>query len=52
MCIKAADLGHAATPWEQHEEWCRRVVTEFYDQVGVTLFQAVLRAGSVSRDAE
>ncbi|KAL8428035.1 hypothetical protein Efla_006941 [Eimeria flavescens] len=32
MCIKAADLGHAATVWEQHEEWCRRVVTEFYEQ--------------------
>ncbi|CDJ67370.1 3',5'-cyclic phosphodiesterase, putative [Eimeria necatrix] len=32
MCVKAADLGHAATSWEQHEEWCRRVVTEFYDQ--------------------
>lgn len=32
MCIKAADIGHAATVWEQHEEWCRRVVEEFYEQ--------------------
>ncbi|XP_026192177.1 high affinity cGMP-specific 3',5'-cyclic phosphodiesterase 9A [Cyclospora cayetanensis] len=32
MCIKAADLGHAATDWEQHQEWCRRVYIEFYEQ--------------------
>ncbi|CDI82937.1 3',5'-cyclic phosphodiesterase, putative, partial [Eimeria acervulina] len=32
MCLKAADLGHAATKWVQHEEWCRLVMTEFYEQ--------------------
>lgn len=30
--LKAADLGHAALPWEMHEKWALRLLTEFYEQ--------------------
>lgn len=33
MCIKAADLGHAVLPLEQHANWSLRVLEEFYQQV-------------------
>nr|CEL65232.1 TPA: 3',5'--cyclic-nucleotide phosphodiesterase,putative [Neospora caninum Liverpool] len=32
ICIRASDLGHAVTEWDQHFEWASRVVTEFYLQ--------------------
>ncbi|CEM03561.1 unnamed protein product [Vitrella brassicaformis CCMP3155] len=32
MCIKAADISHAAKEWTQHLEWTRRVTAEFFDQ--------------------
>lgn len=32
MVIKCADIGHSAKPFDQHVEWSRRVVTEFYRQ--------------------
>ncbi|ESS29717.1 3'5'-cyclic nucleotide phosphodiesterase domain-containing protein [Toxoplasma gondii GAB2-2007-GAL-DOM2] len=32
ICIRASDLGHAMTEWDQHFEWASRVVTEFYLQ--------------------
>lgn len=31
-CLKAADLGHTALPWELHEPWVMRLLTEFYEQ--------------------
>ncbi|KAL8425651.1 hypothetical protein Efla_003971 [Eimeria flavescens] len=31
-CIKAADLAHAATRWEQHKQWSERLAEEFYLQ--------------------
>lgn len=31
-CIKCADLGHAAMPWEMHERWATRLAAEFYNQ--------------------
>ncbi|CDI77836.1 cAMP-specific 3',5'-cyclic phosphodiesterase, putative, partial [Eimeria acervulina] len=31
-CIKAADLAHAATSWEQHKQWSERLAEEFYLQ--------------------
>jgi len=30
MIIKLPDIGHAALPSDQHYEWSRRAVTEFY----------------------
>jgi hypothetical protein len=33
LCIKAADIGHAAKAWDLHREWSLRVVTEFFNQV-------------------
>jgi len=30
--LKAADLGHAALPWEMHEKWALLLLKEFYDQ--------------------
>lgn len=32
MCLKAADLGHASLPWDQHVRWSNLVVEEFYQQ--------------------
>ncbi|PFH36042.1 3'5'-cyclic nucleotide phosphodiesterase domain-containing protein [Besnoitia besnoiti] len=32
MVIKAADIGHGALPWSDHERWCELVVQEFYEQ--------------------
>ncbi|KAL8443008.1 hypothetical protein Emed_007002 [Eimeria media] len=52
MCIKAADLGHAATAWEQHEEWCRRVVTEFYEQPLYEELKATDDALQLSKEQE
>jgi hypothetical protein len=31
-CVKAADLGHTALPWDLHEPWVLRLLTEFYEQ--------------------
>jgi len=31
-CLKSADLGHTALPWEMHEPWVLRLLTEFYEQ--------------------
>ncbi|CDJ58921.1 cAMP-specific 3',5'-cyclic phosphodiesterase, putative, partial [Eimeria maxima] len=31
-CIKAADLAHAATNWDQHKQWSERLAEEFYLQ--------------------
>ena len=30
--LKAADLGHAALPFDMHERWAFRLLTEFYEQ--------------------
>lgn len=30
--IKSADLGHAALPWEMHEQWALLLLKEFYRQ--------------------
>jgi hypothetical protein len=32
MCIKNADIAHAAKPWAQHEQWSKRVLQEFFLQ--------------------
>lgn len=32
-CIKAADLAHTATRWEQHRRWTECLCEEFYKQV-------------------
>jgi cAMP-specific phosphodiesterase 4 len=34
MCIKNSDIGHAAKPWAQHEQWSKRVLEEFFLQGG------------------
>lgn len=32
MVIKAADIGHSAVCWPQHEQWSLRVAAEFFAQ--------------------
>ena len=34
QAIKVADLGHTATPINQHLRWVERLQDEFYQQVG------------------
>jgi len=49
MIIKLADIGHAALPWDQHYEWSRRALTEFYQEgdelrhLGVPVFPTCAR---------
>jgi cAMP-specific phosphodiesterase 4 len=32
MCIKNSDIGHAAKPWELHQQWSKRILQEFFNQ--------------------
>ena len=32
LALKAADLGHLALPWQQHEDWVARLEEEFFLQ--------------------
>eukprot|EP00929_Paragymnodinium_shiwhaense_P022471 TRINITY_DN14354_c0_g1_i2.p1 TRINITY_DN14354_c0_g1~~TRINITY_DN14354_c0_g1_i2.p1 ORF type:complete len:955 (-),score=190.30 TRINITY_DN14354_c0_g1_i2:97-2904(-) len=34
LCVlfRAADIGHSAKPWKQHEEWAQRITSEFHKQ--------------------
>jgi cAMP-specific phosphodiesterase 4 len=32
MCIKNADVANAAKPWDNHEQWSKRVLAEFFNQ--------------------
>eukprot|EP00440_Ansanella_granifera_P066379 gb/GFBE01071996.1/.p1 GENE.gb/GFBE01071996.1/~~gb/GFBE01071996.1/.p1 ORF type:complete len:601 (+),score=111.00 gb/GFBE01071996.1/:1-1803(+) len=52
--LKAADLGHAALPWEMHERWAFRLLTEFYEQgdeersLGIPVSPMCERSGNVA----
>eukprot|EP00931_Biecheleriopsis_adriatica_P113908 TRINITY_DN8917_c0_g1_i1.p1 TRINITY_DN8917_c0_g1~~TRINITY_DN8917_c0_g1_i1.p1 ORF type:complete len:838 (+),score=154.01 TRINITY_DN8917_c0_g1_i1:125-2638(+) len=51
--LKAADLGHAALPWEMHERWAFRLLNEFYEQgdeersMGIPVSPLCERSGNV-----
>merc|ERR1712070_392750 len=32
LCIKSSDICHAAKPWQLHELWSKRILTEFFNQ--------------------
>jgi len=56
--LKAADLGHAALPWEMHESWAMRLLTEFYEQgdeeraLGLPVSPMCERSGNVAEFRE
>jgi len=56
--LKAADLGHAALPWEMHERWALRLLTEFYEQgdeertLGLPVSPMCERSGNVAEFRE
>jgi len=51
--LKAADLGHAALPFDMHERWAFRLLNEFYEQgdeersLGVPVSPMCERSGNV-----
>mmetsp|Transcript_91363 Transcript_91363/g.258048 ORF Transcript_91363/g.258048 Transcript_91363/m.258048 type:complete len:892 (-) Transcript_91363:132-2807(-) len=56
--VKAADLGHAALPWEMHERWALRLLAEFYEQgdeernLGLSVSPMCERSGNVNEFRE
>jgi len=52
--LKAADLGHAALPFEMHERWAFRLLNEFYEQgdeersLGIPVSPMCERSGNVA----
>ena len=34
MAVKIADVSHPARAWEQHRQWTKRCIVEFYEQGG------------------
>lgn len=52
--VKAADLGHTALPFDLHQQWALRVLTEFYEQgdeerqLGLAVSPMCERTGNVA----
>jgi len=52
--LKAADLGHAALPFDMHERWAFRLLNEFYEQgdeerqLGIPVSPMCERSGNVA----